>query len=128
MLLVCRFAVGDGPAAAAFRGRVRRAVELLGAQDGCRRAIAGPATEDGGRWVLVAEFDDVAGYRRALSPFPVREHVIPLLSEAETGAPAVYETLLSSTDGEVVERSSLIAADAGTIGLGEAAGPSTPRH
>jgi len=39
----------------------------------------------------------------------------------------VYELRLQAADGEVTELTSLIAQDAGTVRLGEAAGPSTPR-
>jgi hypothetical protein len=59
--------------------------------------------------VLVVRFDSVHAYRRALSPFPVREHVVPLLSQARTDGPAAFETLLSAEDGAVAEHASLLA-------------------
>lgn len=77
--------------------------------------------------MLTVEFDSVVAYRRAMSPFDVREHVIPLLSEANTDEPAVYEPLLVAADGAVQREVSLLARDAGTVRLGEAAGPTTPR-
>ena len=47
-------------------------------------------------WVLTVRFVSVDAYRRALSPFEVREHVIPLLSEALTDTPSTFETLLTA--------------------------------
>ncbi|GLZ33968.1 hypothetical protein Lesp02_61560 [Lentzea sp. NBRC 105346] len=124
MLLVCRFRVSDpGP----FADRARKALELLTKQPGCTKAQLSRSTDDDDRWVLTAEFDSVVAYRRAMSPFDVREHVIPLLSEAETDAPAMYEPLLTAVDGETTERVSLLAEDAFTVRLGEAGGPATPR-
>jgi hypothetical protein len=126
VLLVCRY----GPAnleADAFVARARRAIELLTAQPGCRRATLARAVDSPDAWLLVVEFDSVTAYRKALSPFEVREHVVPLLSEAATTEPATFEPLLVGAGGTVTERPSLIAEDAGTVRLGEAAGPATPR-
>ena len=108
MLLVCRFAV---PAAdeVAFTARVRRALELLTAAAGCLGGEAGRAVDDPGRWVLTVRFTSVDAYRRSLSPFPVREHVVPLLSEALADEPATYEVLLEATGGVAAEHTSLRA-------------------
>ncbi len=108
MLLVCRFAV---PAAGepAFALRVRHALELLTAAPGCLGGAAGRAVDDPGRWVLTVRFASVDAYRRALSPFPVREHVVPLLSEALTDGPSTFETLADAVDGTVLDRPSLRA-------------------
>lgn len=97
VLLVCRFAV-EPDARPTFLERGRRAVALLGAQSGCRSVELGQATEDDAAWVLVAVFDTAAAYRRALSPFDVREHVIPFLSEALTGdeQPATFERRIAA--------------------------------
>lgn len=106
MLLVCRFAV---PEPDAFVPRVRRALELLTAAPGCLGGQAGRAVDDPQRWVLTVRFASVDAYRRALSPFPVREHVVPLLSEALADEPATYETLVEAADGTAVDRASLRA-------------------
>jgi hypothetical protein len=100
---------------------------LLTTQSGCRRAQLSRSTDEADRFVLTVEFDSVVAYRRAMSPFEVREHVIPLLSEANTDEPAAYEPLLIAADGAVRREVSLLARDAGTVRLGEAAGPTTPR-
>lgn len=108
MLLVCRFQVpaGDEPV---FLGRARRAVELLSGSPGARHVGLGRAVDRQDRWVLVARFESVVAYRRALSPFEVREHVIPLLAEALVDEPGAYETLLEGEAGSVVEHPSLLA-------------------
>ena len=124
MLLVCRFRPQE---ADDLLPRARRALELLTEQPGCLDATLGQATDEPGAWVLVARFTSIAAYRRAMSPFPIREHVAPLLADALTDEPAVYELRLRAAGGEVEELTSLIARDAGTVRLGEAAGPSPPR-
>ena len=106
MLLVCRFAPAD--AEDAFLTRARRAVTLLGAQPGCRSVELGRATEDPGRWVLVASFDSFTAYRRALGPFDVREHVVPFLSEALADEPAAFERRLAADGDGLVEHESLL--------------------
>lgn len=126
MLMLCRFVV-DPDGVAAFVERANRALELLTAQPSCLGGQLCQSTDEGERWVLVVRFDSVVGYRRALSPFEVREHVIPLLSEAVVDEPAGYEVRSDAADGAVRERASLVAGDAGTVRLGEAAGPATGR-
>ena len=100
MLLVCRFAVPPA-AAPEFVARARRALELLTVADDCRGGELGRSVDEPDRWVLTVRFASVDGYRRALSPFPVREHVIPLLSEALADEPATFETLLGAAAGSV---------------------------
>ncbi|GGP42201.1 antibiotic biosynthesis monooxygenase family protein [Saccharothrix coeruleofusca] len=126
MLLVCRFTVPDARAED-FTARAGRALELLTAQPGCLRGGLSRALDEADRYVLTVEFESVVAYRRALSPFEVREHVVPLLSQAETDAPAAYEPLLSAEGGATSRHTSLLARDAATVRLGEAAGPATPR-
>jgi quinol monooxygenase YgiN len=108
MLLVCRFTV-DPADAAEFRERARHALQLLTAQPGCLGAELGRAIEDPQRWTLVLRFASVDAYRRALSPFPVREHVVPLLAEALADEPATFETLVAAVDGTVTDHESLLA-------------------
>ncbi|MEV6241227.1 antibiotic biosynthesis monooxygenase [Lentzea sp. NPDC051838] len=122
---MCRFRVSDPET---FTERVKRALELLTAQKGCHKGTLARSTDEDDRWVLTVEFESVVAYRRAMSPFPVREHVIPLLSEALTDEPAMYEPTLTSAGGEVEEHTSVLAEDAFTVRLGEAAGPTNPRR
>jgi quinol monooxygenase YgiN len=108
MLLVCRFTV-DTVDAAEFRERARHALQLLTAQPGCVGGELGRAIEDPRRWTLTVRFASVDAYRRALSPFPVREHVVPLLAEALADEPATFETLVAAVHGTVTDHQSLLA-------------------
>lgn len=126
MLMICRFVV-DAADAPAFLARANRALELLTVQESCLGGQLAQSTDAAEHWVLVVRFDSVVGYRRAMSPFEVREHLIPLLSEAVVDEPAGYEVRSDATDGVVERRTSLLAHDAGTVRLGEAAGPATAR-
>ncbi len=110
MLLVCRFVLADGDAAAVarFLARARCALELLTAAPGCHGGELGRAVDAPDRWVLVVRFASVHAYRRALSPFEVREHVVPLLSEALVDEPATYEVLRTGAAGAVSEQPSLL--------------------
>jgi hypothetical protein len=127
VLLVCRFTVLE-PDVAEFTVRAERALELLIVRPGCLRGLLSRSLDEADRWVLTVEFSSVVAYRRALSPFEVREHVIPLLSEASVDEPAAYEPVLVASAGVVGRQVSLLAVDAGTVRLGEASGPSaTPR-
>jgi quinol monooxygenase YgiN len=121
--LVCSFTVSDDEAAE-FSALASRAIELLTAQPGCRRAVLGRSADEPAQRVLTVEFASVVAYRRAMSPFEVREHVIPLLSRGES---AVYETLAEGIDGQVTRHASVVAADAATVRPSEASGPATPR-
>lgn len=108
VLLVCRFVVLPEEAAS-FVGRAERALALLTEAKGCLHGSLGRAVDEADRWVLVVRFESVVAYRRALSPFPVREHVIPLLSEALADEPAGFETLAEAEAGAVTTHPSLLA-------------------
>jgi quinol monooxygenase YgiN len=123
VLLVCSFTVSDDEAAE-FSALASRAIELLTAQPGCLRAVLGRSADVPEQWILTVEFASVVAYRRAMSPFEVREHVIPLLSRGEASA---YETRAEGTDGQVKRHTSVVAADAATVRPSEASGPATPR-
>lgn len=114
MLLVCRFVPPDDPDELdAFVDRGRRAVALLGRQEGCRAVELGRGVDEPAHWVLVATFDSVTAYRRALSPFEVREHVVPWLSEAVNigaGEPTTFERRVSAGPDGAVEHQSLLSA------------------
>ncbi|MCD2186507.1 antibiotic biosynthesis monooxygenase family protein [Actinomycetospora soli] len=106
MLLVCRFRPDDE---AEFLDRARRAVGLLAPQPGCERVEVARAVEAPGEWVLVAVFESLTAYRRALQPFDVREHVVPFLSTASTAEEATFERRLTGLpDGGCVEHPSIL--------------------
>lgn len=127
MLLVCRFVVPDSdPAAVArFTTRAQRALELLSAAPGCHGGELGRSVDAPDRWVLAVRFVSVHAYRRALSPFEVREHVVPLLSDALADEPAAYEVLLSAVTGEVTEQPSLLAEPGTSPGAASELSPGT---
>ena len=102
---MCRFLPAD---ADAFRERERRALALLTVAPGCLGGELGRAVDEPAWWVLTVRFASVDAYRRALAPFEVREHVVPLLSEAEP-EPSTFETLVSADDGQVRTHASLRA-------------------
>jgi quinol monooxygenase YgiN len=108
VLLVCRFTTTPDHASD-FRARAQTALELLTAADGCLGGELGRSVDEPDRWVLSVRFSSVDAYRRALSPFPVREHVVPLLSEALSDEPATFETLLTAAAGETTTHRSLLA-------------------
>nr|WP_243727468.1 antibiotic biosynthesis monooxygenase [Actinocrispum wychmicini] len=109
---------------AEFTAQANRSIELLTAQQGCQRALLGHSADEPTQWVLTVEFASVVAYRRAMSPFDVREHVIPFLSRGEAAA---YEVVADATDGHVQQHTSVIATDAATVRPSDASGPATPR-
>ncbi|GAA3857735.1 hypothetical protein GCM10022243_24150 [Saccharothrix violaceirubra] len=125
MLLACRFTVAEADASA-FTDRVAKALALLTAQPGVRAGRLTRSTDQHDLFLLTVEFESVPAYRRALSPFEVREAVVPLLSTAHP-EPSAFEPLLDAESGDVRQSESLVAADAFTVRLGEAAGPTTAR-
>ncbi len=114
MILICRFIIdaADPATTEDFRTRARRALGLLTAQHGCLGGQLGRSPDDITRWVLTVRFESVVAYRRALSAFEVREHVVPLLAEALTGEPGSYEVLATAQRGAVTDHGSLLAPDA----------------
>ncbi len=114
MLLVCHLLLSPGEvdppgAVGSLLGRARRAAVLLSSQPGSRGVEVGRSVDEPAHWVLTARFSSVAAYRRALGPFDVREHVVPLLSlavEDPGPVPATFETLLEAVDGTVTEHAS----------------------
>lgn len=104
MLLVCRFVTTPD-----LLARARTALELLTAAEGCLGGELGRSVDEPDRWVLAVRFSSVDAYRRALSPFPVREHVVPLLSQALSDEPATFETLLTAQAGKTTDHPSLLA-------------------
>jgi quinol monooxygenase YgiN len=111
VILICRFAV-DPARTEDFLSRTRRALSLLTAQQGCQGGQLGRSPDDTTRWVLVVQFASVVASRRALSVFDVREHVVPLLSDALTGEPGSYEVLAVAEGGAVTDHGSLLTLDA----------------
>lgn len=127
MLVVSRYVVPE-PEGAQFQELARTALTVLAARPGFRTGRVGRATDDATRWVMQTSWASVGDYRRALSASEVRLHAVPLMYRA-VDEPSAYEVLLSVTgQGDVVEGWSALAADAGSVDLGEASGPDVPRQ
>ncbi|NED99957.1 antibiotic biosynthesis monooxygenase family protein [Phytoactinopolyspora halotolerans] len=114
MLVVTRYRVPRAEAPA-FRDQAFEALHTLAQQPGWKRGHVGRATDDPTLWVLTSEWRDVGSYRRALSAYDVKLHVVPLLSRA-VDEPTAFEVM--TPDGGTA-----LAADAEDVGLGHAAGP-----
>ena len=110
MLLICRFDVAP-PDEASFTERARHALALLTRAPGCLHGQLSRAIEEPSRWVLTVQFSSASAYRRALSPFEVREQVVPLLALALVDQPTTYETLAEAESGAVTDHLSLLAPD-----------------
>ena len=126
MLLLCRFDVADDDAAE-FLDAAERALALLTGRDGCTGGELARAIEDATSWVLTVRFESVVAYRRAMSGFEVREHVIPFLSRARVEDESAHELTLTAAAGTTERHTSLLAKDAATVRLGEAGGRAEPR-
>jgi hypothetical protein len=99
----------------------RDLLAVLAGLPGYRRGWVARAVDDGDLLVLAHEWDDVGSYRRALSAYEVKLRW-PFLQTADDEATA-FEVLVERTPDAVVERPSALSADAGEVGLGEAAAP-----
>ncbi|WP_395725550.1 hypothetical protein [Nakamurella sp.] len=111
-LLIAHFEDGGsaGPAGPAEPAGSTEAVGLLGEQPATRSLRWARSTEEPHRWVLVAEFDTAADFRRAQSPFPVRAALIPWLAGAASSA--AFE-VVSAADRAVWSAPEVIVDDPG---------------
>lgn len=117
MLVVTRFEVSEADAQD-FLAQARTALAAFQQRDGYLQGRIGRAADDPTAWVMTTEWSGVGAYRRSLSSYDVKVDAAPLLSRGRDEASA-FELLVR--DGEVFQ--SRRAADAGTVGLGEASGP-----
>jgi hypothetical protein len=101
VLVVTRFVVG-GSAADAFVARAHIALVALAARPGYRAGRLARAVDEPDQWVLVAEWDSIGAYRRALSTYDVKVHATPLLAEA-LDEPSAFEVLASAQAGGAIE-------------------------
>lgn len=114
MLAVTRYRIPEDDAGE-FLTKARAALAALAERPGWRTGHIGRAVDDPTLWILSTEWADVGSYRRALSSYEVKMTAVPLLSQA-IDEPTAFE-LLTTKD------SSARAADATTVGIGQAAGP-----
>lgn len=124
LVVVSRFQV-PAEQAASFAAGARAAIEVLAGCAGFLRGSLGQSTDEAGLRAIVTEWDGVGSYRRALSRAEVKASAIPFLSYA-IDEPSAYEVVHARTPDTVMGGLSGLAADAGSIGLGRAAGPTIP--
>lgn len=123
LLVIIRFS-GGGDVAGVV-SRLVEAVAILHDQGGLLRARIGRAVDDADLVVLTLEWESVGAYRRALSNFDVKVSVVPVLSTA-MDEPTAFE-IVHGREGEVsFDASGALAADAGSVRLGEAAAGHVP--
>jgi hypothetical protein len=105
---------------ATLLAELRTAVDLLSSFDGFVDARLARAVDDPELIALTLNWTTVGAYRRALSSYDVKVSVVPLLSRA-MDEPTAFEVLQVSDSEGSVTASGTLAADAGTVSLGEAA-------
>jgi quinol monooxygenase YgiN len=121
LIVISRFRVGADQVAE-FAANSRHAIAVLAACNGFIEAFVGQSTDEPDLLTITSRWQHVGAYRRALSTFDVKVSVIPFLSLAIDESSA-YEIVHHRTENSVTDSASGLAADAGSIGLGDAAGP-----
>ncbi len=112
-VVVMRFAVGaDG--AERFCDGASQVARLLAGFGGCRGVEVARASDDPALWVMVARWDSVGSYRKALSSYEVKLNAVPFLSQA-IDEPTAFEVLFGIDARGERATSSDLAGDAGTI-------------
>jgi hypothetical protein len=117
-----RFRSPDVPA---LMAKLREAVALLATLDGFVEARVGRAIDEGDLIMVQLGWDTVGSYRRALSSYDVKVHVVPLLSEA-LDEPTAFEVLHVRDPHSHADAVGSLAADAGSVGLGSASADFVP--
>ena len=124
VLVVTRYTVPE-QAGRGFYAKAKSAIKVLAEQPGYVRGRIGRATDEPLQWVIVTEWQNVGAYRRAIGTYTVRVEAVPFLALARD-EPTAYEILYADNldpEGSTAEWGTDRAADADSIGLGEAAGP-----
>jgi heme oxygenase (mycobilin-producing) len=124
VLVVTRYTVPE-QAGREFYAKAKSAIKVLAAQPGYVRGRIGRATDEPLQWVIVTEWQNVGAYRRAIGTYTVRVEAVPFLALARD-EPTAYEILYADNldpEGSTAEWGTDRAADADSVGLGEAAGP-----
>jgi quinol monooxygenase YgiN len=112
-VVVMRFAVpADG--ADAFYDEASGVARLLSGFEGCAGIEVARASDDASLWTIVARWESVGSYRKALSSYEVKLNAVPFLSRA-IDEPTAFEVLFGmDAEGERTASSDL-AGDAGTV-------------
>ena len=100
MLVVNRF---RGPEDDSIRPILELAREALAKCAGFEHGIVARNLDESDLWCLVTTWRDVGSYRRALSTYDVKLHVVPILSQA-IDEPSAYEIAGSEPLNEQLPR------------------------
>jgi len=105
MLVVNRFRVpaADGER---FRADLTTARDTLAACRGYLGGEIGRNVDDPELWVLTTRWENVGGYRRALSSYDVKLHAVAILSRA-IEEPSAYESAEPGADLNIADVRSL---------------------
>jgi quinol monooxygenase YgiN len=123
VLVVTRHRADQDPET--FLAQARAALEVLRARPGFVSAEVGRATDDPAWWVIVTRWTGVGAYRRALSSYEVKLGAVAFLSGA-VDEPSAYEVVDALGTATQATGRSDRAADAESVGLGEASAPVVP--
>ena len=92
MLAISRFTYDEDLADKAL-SELESCVRQFSTRPGFVRGTVGRALDDPTIWVLATSWEHVGAYRRALSSYDIKMHVVPLLSYA-IDEPSAYEVLV----------------------------------
>jgi quinol monooxygenase YgiN len=92
VLAISRFRYDEDLAERAL-SELESCVHQFSSRPGFLRGTVGRAFDDPTIWVLVTTWEHVGAYRRALSSYDIKMHVVPLLSYA-IDEPSAYEVLV----------------------------------
>lgn len=98
MLVVSRFRY-DEELTEQAQSELGRCVEAFAQRPGYLSGTVGRAMDDPSLWVLTTVWANVGAYRRALSAYEIKLHVVPLLSKA-IDEPSAYEVLIGAGAAE----------------------------
>jgi len=104
---------------------LRESVAVLATKEGFRSAEVCRAVDDPELVVLHMGWDTVGSYRRALSAYDVKVAVVPVISQA-IDEPTAFEALHVRDARGAADAPGALAADAGTVRLGQASADVVP--
>ncbi len=110
---------------AALMVQLRESISLLATKEGFVDARVSRAIDDGALVTLELAWDTVGSYRRALSSYDVKVQVVPIMSQA-LDEPTAFEVLHVRDAQGAADATGALAADAGTVSLGNASADAVP--
>ncbi len=110
---------------AALMVQLRESISLLATKEGFVDARVSRAIDDGALVTLELAWDTVGSYRRALSSYDVKVQVVPIMSQA-LDEPTAFEVLHVRDAQGAADATGALAADAGTVSLGNASADVVP--